>query len=131
MLSLNLNKLVFGRHVCSKDVDEMTNCVDPYQTAPGESDSDLDLQCLLRPECPKTKDRYDCIFQQVQENSPGHAAGLEAFFDFIVAIGTTRLVSFHSPIMRKPVYAICEQQRRRSACASAQSDQHLCCSLLG
>ena len=25
-------------------------------------------------------------------------------------------------------YAICEQQRRRSACASAQSDQRLCCS---
>ena len=25
--------------------------------------------------------------------------------------------------MRKPVYAICEQQRCRSACASAQSDQ--------
>ena len=23
-------------------------------------------------------------------------------------------------------YVICEQQRRRSACASAQSDQHLC-----
>ena len=35
-----------------------------------------------------------------------------------------------SPVMRTPVYAICEQQRRRSACASAQSDQHLCCSLL-
>ena len=31
--------------------------------------------------------------------------------------------------MRKPVYATCEQQRRRSACTSAQSDQHLCCSL--
>ena len=31
--------------------------------------------------------------------------------------------------MRKPVYAICEQQRRRSACTSALSDQHLCCSL--
>ncbi|CAH1789153.1 unnamed protein product [Owenia fusiformis] len=28
---------------------------------------------------------------RVQENSPGHKAGLEAFFDFIVAIGTTRL----------------------------------------
>ena len=27
-------------------------------------------------------------------------------------------------------YAICEQQRRRSACASAQSHQRLCCSLL-
>ena len=25
--------------------------------------------------------------------------------------------------MRKPVYAICEQKRRRSACASAQSNQ--------
>jgi len=30
---------------------------------------------------------------QVQENSPGHSAGLEAFFDFIVSIGNTRLVS--------------------------------------
>lgn len=29
---------------------------------------------------------------QVQDNSPGSAAGLEAFFDFIVAIGNTRLV---------------------------------------
>ena len=28
-------------------------------------------------------------------------------------------------------YVICEQQRRRSACASPQSDLHLCCSLLG
>ena len=28
--------------------------------------------------------------------------------------------------MRKPVYAKCKQQRCRSACASAQSDQHLC-----
>ena len=28
-------------------------------------------------------------------------------------------------------YAICNQQRRRSACASAQSDQRLCCLLPG
>ena len=28
-------------------------------------------------------------------------------------------------------FAICEQQRRRSACASTQSDQRLCCSLPG
>ena len=34
-----------------------------------------------------------------------------------------------SHIMRKPAYDICKQQRPRSACASAQSDQHLCCSL--
>ena len=31
--------------------------------------------------------------------------------------------------MIKLVYAICEQQRHRSACASMQSDQRLCCSL--
>ena len=31
-----------------------------------------------------------------------------------------------SHAMRKPVYAICEQQRHRSACTSAQLDQHLC-----
>ena len=36
---------------------------------------------------------------------------------------------YMSRIMRKPIYAICEQQRRRSTCASAQSDQRLCCSL--
>ena len=42
-----------------------------------------------------------------------------------------RLCCLHmSHVMRKPVLAICEQQRCRSACASAQSDQHLCCSLL-
>ena len=34
-----------------------------------------------------------------------------------------------SHVMRKPTFAICEQQRRRSACASAQSDQLFCCSL--
>ena len=27
-------------------------------------------------------------------------------------------------------YVICEQQRRRSACTSVQSDQRLCCSCL-
>ena len=36
-----------------------------------------------------------------------------------------------SHIMRKPVLAICEQQRCRSVCASTQSDQHLCFSLPG
>ena len=32
--------------------------------------------------------------------------------------------------MRKPVFRVCEQQRDRPACASAQSDQGLCYSLL-
>ena len=34
-----------------------------------------------------------------------------------------------NPVMRKPGFALREQQRCRSACASAQSDQHLCRSL--
>ena len=34
-----------------------------------------------------------------------------------------------SHVIRKPVFVICKQQRRRSACAPAQSDQHLCYSL--
>ena len=34
-----------------------------------------------------------------------------------------------SRVMRKSDNGICEQERRRSACASAQSDQHIRCSL--
>ena len=33
-------------------------------------------------------------------------------------------------VRTKPIYAICEQQKGRSACASVQSNQHLCYSLL-
>ena len=41
-------------------------------------------------------------------------------------------VSIYEPRPEKTcLYAICEQQWRRSACASAQSDQRLCCSLTG
>ena len=36
---------------------------------------------------------------------------------------------YMSNVMRKLVYVICEQQRHKSACASAQCDQHLCYSL--
>ena len=31
---------------------------------------------------------------------------------------------------RKPVFGVCEQHRRRPACASAQPDQRLCCLLI-
>ena len=53
-------------------------------------------------------------------------------FGFWEAVLLTYFLLFEdylSHVMRKPVYAICEQQRHGSACASAQSDQHLCCSL--
>ena len=49
----------------------------------------------------------------------------EAVIFFFLSMYNCKL----SHVMRKPVYAICEQQRCRSACASAQSDQCLCCSL--
>lgn len=60
------------------------------------------LDCLreIRVQCLQNLD-VDAMFSicfssmQVQENSPGHKAGLEAFFDFIIAIGNTRLVSFN------------------------------------
>ena len=47
-------------------------------------------------------------------------------FMFREKLGKT-LPNDMSHIVRKPI--LCEQQRRRSACASAHSDQHLCCSL--
>ena len=36
---------------------------------------------------------------------------------------------YMSHVVRKTVFAISRQQRRRSACASVQSDQSVCCSL--
>ena len=32
---------------------------------------------------------------------------------------------------RKPVFGVCEQKRRSPTCASAHTDQRLCCSLFG
>ena len=40
-----------------------------------------------------------------------------------------RLYNIWSSSWENLFYAICEQQRRRSACTSAQFTQHLCCSL--
>ena len=53
-------------------------------------------------------------------------AGIPNEFHFIVSLYNHYL----SHVMRKPVYAICKQQRRRSACAFAQSDQRLCCCII-
>ena len=60
------------------------------------------------------------------------AGRTEHFVDFVMRwLKHYQLSLSMRHVMRKPVYAICEQQRRRSACASAQSDQRLCCSLPG
>ena len=51
-------------------------------------------------------------------------------YELLSLAQTTKYGCDTSNVMRRPVLAICEQQRCRSACASALSDQHLCCSLL-
>ena len=61
----------------------------------------------------------------------------EEGYDFLSDTLESKKIVFHdlkfkngmTHVMRKPVFAICEQQRRRSACASAQFEQHICCSL--
>ena len=40
-----------------KDADGMANSVDP----------DLGLHCLLRPDCPKTKDHFHPLVSQVKQ----------------------------------------------------------------
>ena len=47
-----------------------------------------------------------------------------------IILGSRTRDKYLSRTMRNLSYVICKQQRRRSACASAQSDQRLCCSLL-
>ena len=54
-----------------------------------------------------------------------------AYTKWLLKINRQPMRKHLSHDMRKSVYAICKQQRRRSACASAQSDQCLCCSLHG
>ena len=63
---------------------------------------------------------------------------LKILFYFLVYISIVVVVvgwlmalkDYLSLFIGKPVFALWEQQRHRSACTSAQSDQHLCCSLL-
>ncbi len=55
-----------------------------------------------------------CV-RQVQENSPGHRAGLEPFFDFIVSINNSRLVGLLHTVA-EPDFTKCDMFL----------DQHLC-----
>ena len=50
----------------SKDADRITNRVDTDQTAP-EEQSDLGLQCLLRPICPNISNYYGYGLQQYSD----------------------------------------------------------------
>ena len=50
----------------------------------------------------------------------------ETNFSWLHVISRWYLYLHLSHVMRKPFFAICQQQRRRSACACVQSDQRLC-----
>ena len=89
--------------------------------------------------CPDTNTKwYVCwmekvFFPQQIVNGPCHSKSYivlqKDIFVWKVILIIQKLCNWHmSHVMRKLVFAICEQQRCRSA--SAQSDQHLCFSLL-
>ena len=73
------------------------------------------------------------VYLEAEHEGPVTAVDFSA--DGLKILAGTASVSFRSIIWARSCqnvsYAICEQQRCRSACASAQSDQHHCCSLLG
>ena len=61
------------------------------------------------------------------------AVDILTFFDILTSKSIERFTQIHTSMWASSwenlPYAICEQQKRRSACASSQSDQHLCFSL--
>ena len=67
---------------------------------------------------------YDTVHKEME------VCTIYIFSSLTVSNLWTKHAIANGPGHAKMSYAICEQQRRRSACASAQSDQHLCCSLL-
>ena len=56
----------------------------------------------------------------------GHVVGGNVSIWRAQAIMSLQIGELVSQVIRNPVYVIYEQQRRRSACAFAQSDQRLC-----
>lgn len=68
--------------------------------------------------------RFRLLLFQIQEDSPALKAGLEPFFDFILSIGNTRLVSAPAHLPRRhilvpPVFAACKHNR--FVCAPCES----------
>ena len=70
----------------------------------------------------KTK-QLECLRFQLLSSFVGSIRGVASDIPWVCA-STTYLPHTHHIL-----FIICEQQRRRSACASAQSDQRLYCSL--
>ena len=81
---------------------------------------------------------YKLIYQQTMNTIYKNSLNIKNNIRFnqavILSSTCTTLISRKSrtrePGHENMCHVICEQQRRRSACTSAQSDQRLCCSLL-
>ena len=71
------------------------------------------------------------LFAQTQDLRVWHLLNVHvSIYSYIKSVLGSSNNYQMSHVLRKPVFAICEQQRRRSACASAHSDQQLCRFLL-
>ena len=93
-------------------------CLQRFATSK-DSNQFVQLQKLARELAFWTSSYYPAVGQQMEWSDCTDAQACQCF---VVLIWTRSC--------KNVSYAICEQQRCRSACASAQSDQHLCCSLL-
>ena len=86
---------------------------------------------IFRDELPKADLFILCHVIENWKNDKSHIILEKAFDKLPQGILTNILMQIQmSHVLTKPVLAMCKQQRCRSACASAQSDQHLYCSLL-
>ena len=71
------------------------------------------------------KNAHDIMYKLIKTCSePG-----QAVISVVVYLRNTNFSINLMTLCLRNKFTICEQQRRRSACASAQSDQRLCCSL--
>ena len=95
---------------------------DPDQ--PGHPPSLISLRCAL------TKLRTQAVFMLIAKTLIRLGGCTHIFLVLSCHGSVNKYLKFKWARSCKNVsYAICEQQRCRSACAFAQSDQHLCCSL--
>ena len=124
--SVTVHGNFFCRKVFSKMNFELAEDVinDVVAAKPGIIEKVL---CMLRIKIERAK--YAVIHQNEKPEADQHQGRImfQHVFEFLTVLNGITM----SHVMRKSVYAICDQQSCRSACASVQSDQRLCCSLPG
>ena len=74
---------------------------------------------------------YACAFEEwVRRSKSAIISWAGSYMELWQGCAKLESANYSESRHEKTYFAICEQQRRRSACASAQSDQRLCYSLL-